>query len=131
MVWGSSAGSMVCGVSVISVLLLEWCVSPTCRPTGSAVQPAAVDRQDRSGYIGGFVGQEEGDHVRHLLCRAMPAALPRSLPGSRLAATCGSFSTGVIVSSLSFLGTTLRPPSAGESRGSYGFPAKPERPWAL
>src|SRR6266571_2867926 len=70
MVWGSPAGSMACGVSVISVLLLEWCVSTAGRPAGSAVQPAAVDRQDRSGYIGGFVGQEEGDHVRHLLGRA-------------------------------------------------------------
>src|SRR5258708_20394600 len=74
MVWGSSAGSMVCGVSAISVLLLEWCVSLACRSAGSAVQPAAVDRQDRSGYIGGLVGQEEGDHVRHLLGRAQPTA---------------------------------------------------------
>src|SRR5260370_8469084 len=31
---------------------------------------------------------------------SMPAALPRSLPGSRLAASCGSFSIGVIGSSL-------------------------------
>src|SRR5580704_1278404 len=98
MVWGSSAGSMVCGVSVISVLLLEWCVWLACPPAGSAVQPAAVDRQDRPGYVGGFVGQDK------------------------------MFSTGVIVSSSSFLGTTLRPPSAGESRGSYGFPASQEGP---